>query len=116
MAPSDGIAPDPASSVQNPIIGAKLPPVCLCNCDVNVRFQVVITGKENLTGYKATPAVIRYFCKTCCNRVYGARLDDDGNEQMLVRDGAIAMALICPEQPERDELASLFSYLLQVEC
>ena len=47
--------------------------------------QVVITGKENLFGYKTTPSVIRYFCKTCANRVYGAKLDDDGNEKQMVR-------------------------------
>lgn len=48
--------------------------------------QTVITGKENLFSYKVTPSVVRYFCKTCANRVYGARLDDDGNEQTLVRE------------------------------
>ena len=46
---------------------------------------MVITGKENLTSYQTTPTVIRYFCKTCSNRVYGVKLDDDGNEQQYVR-------------------------------
>ena len=50
---------------------------------------MVIRGKENLTSYQTTPTVIRYFCKTCSNRVYGVKLDDEGNEQQYVRLHAI---------------------------
>jgi hypothetical protein len=56
-----------------------------------MRAQVSITGQENMFSYKVTPAIIRYFCKTCGIRVYGARLDEDGTEQLLVRGGVMIM-------------------------
>ena len=57
--------------------------------------QVSIKGKENLFSYKVTPAIIRYFCKTCANRLYGAKLDEDGNEQVLVRGSLTVTVLSC---------------------